>query len=102
MSGDPSIVDIPGAARYEARVDDEIAGFAEYVRTPKMIVFTHTEVDPIYSGKGVGSAIARKALDDARAANAKVLPICPFIAEWISRHPDYEDLVFKNRSQVND
>jgi predicted GNAT family acetyltransferase len=35
-------------------------------------------------------------------ANAKVLPICPFIAEWIVRHPDYEDLVFKNRSQVND
>jgi predicted GNAT family acetyltransferase len=78
MSGDPAIVDIPGAARYEARVDDEIAGFAEY------------------------SAIARKALDDARAANAKVLPICPFIAKWIAKHPDYEDLVFKNRSQVND
>lgn len=102
MSADPTIVDLPGAARYEARVGDEIAGFAEYIRTPKMVVFTHTEVDPIYSGKGVGSAIARKALDDAREAHAKVLPICPFISEWISRHPEYEDLVFENRSQVSD
>jgi predicted GNAT family acetyltransferase len=83
------------ASRYEGRVDGGLAGFAEYQLTDQLIVFTHTEVDPSYEGQGVGSAIARWALDDVRAQGSrKVLPLCPFISGWIARHPDYADLVY--------
>jgi predicted GNAT family acetyltransferase len=86
------------ARRYEARIDGGLAGFAEYQLTDELVVFTHTEVDPAFEGQGVGSTIARGALDDVRDAGArKVLPLCPFIAGWIARHPDYQPLVYGTR-----
>lgn len=81
--------------RYEGHLDGALAGFAEYQLTDELIVFTHTEVDPAFEGKGVGSAIARFALDDVRDAGArKVMPLCPFIKGWIARHRDYVPLVY--------
>ncbi len=81
--------------RYEARVGDELAGFAEYQLTDELVVFTHTEVDPAFAGKGVGGALARLALDDVRTQGSrKVLPLCPFIKAWIGKHPDYVPLVY--------
>lgn len=80
--------------RYEARVDGKLAGFAEYISMTGLIIFSHTEVDPAFEGKGVGSALARHALDDVRAEGTRqVQPLCPFIGKWIERHPDYQDLV---------
>ena len=79
--------------RYEARVDGELAGFAAYQRDGDRVVFTHTEVDDAYEGQGVGSALARSALDDVRATGRNAVPLCPFIRDWIDKHPDYADLV---------
>lgn len=62
----------------------------------------HTEVEPRYEGRGVGSALARTALDEARAAGLRVLATCPFFAGWIERHPDYQDLLYQSRSKVSD
>jgi uncharacterized protein len=85
----------PQARRYEAHLDGELAGFAEYQLTDALVIFTHTEVDEKFEGKGVGSALARFALDDVRAAGErKVLPLCPFIKGWIGKHRDYVDLVY--------
>ncbi|HTW13826.1 MAG TPA: GNAT family N-acetyltransferase [Nocardioides sp.] len=85
----------PEKSRYEAHLDGELAGFAEYtLRGDHLIVFTHTEVDDQFEGKGVGSAIARFALDDVRRDGTRsVLPRCPFIRGWIEKHPEYADLV---------
>ncbi|MRK01907.1 GNAT family N-acetyltransferase [Aeromicrobium sp. S22] len=59
----------PSRLRYQASIDGEVAGFVEYIVTDELIVFTHTEVHPRIEGKGVGSAIARFALDDVRATS---------------------------------
>jgi predicted GNAT family acetyltransferase len=84
----------PAEHRYEAHLDGALAGFAAYELTDALVIFTHTEVDPEFEGKGVASALARFALDDVRAAGTrKVLPLCPFIKGWIGKHPDYADLV---------
>lgn len=82
-------------SRFEARVDGELAGFAEYVlEGESVIIFTHAEVDDAFEGKGVAGALARFALDDVRADGARrVVPRCPFIRAWIEKHPDYQDLV---------
>ncbi len=79
--------------RYEAWVDGDLAGFAAYQRDGQRVVFTHTEVDDAFEGRGVGSALARDALDDVRASGRSAVPQCPFIRSWIDRHPDYADLV---------
>jgi predicted GNAT family acetyltransferase len=80
--------------RYEARLDGELAGTAYYDTADDLIVFTHTEVDDAFEGHGVGSALARAALDDVRSdGRRKVVARCPFIKGWIDRHPDYEELL---------
>lgn len=80
--------------RYEVFVDGAQAGFAAYRLTQGTIVFTHTEVDDAFEGQGIGSALARGALDDVRRdGTRRVKPLCPFIASWIENHPDYADLV---------
>jgi predicted GNAT family acetyltransferase len=85
--------DNPDESRYEGWVDGQLAGFAAYRLQPGRIVFTHTEVDDAYEGQGVGSTIARFALDDVRArGDRRVVPRCPFIRGWIEKHPDYQDL----------
>jgi predicted GNAT family acetyltransferase len=81
-------------SRYEAHLDGELAGFAEYHLRGSSIVFTHTEVDPAFEGKGVGGAIVRQSLDQIRAAGEyDVIPLCPFYKSWLEKHPDYQDLV---------
>jgi predicted GNAT family acetyltransferase len=85
--------EVPAAGRFEAHVDGRLAGFVTYLRGPGVVTFEHTEVDPDFEGQGVGSALARAALDQARADGTEVVPACPFVAGWIERHPGYADLV---------
>lgn len=95
MADDVVVTNNPDEKRYEARLGDALAGFAEYQLTDELIIFTHTEVDPAFEGKGVGSALAKFALDDVREAGTrKVMPLCPFIKGWIGRHRDYIPLVY--------
>lgn len=90
-------------SRYEAHVDGRLAGFAEFLVTNEIVVFTHTEVEPVCEGKGIGSALARFAMDDMRARDVSVLPLCPFIKGWIERHREYVDIVYGLRpSRVTD
>ncbi|MCM8736772.1 N-acetyltransferase [Azospirillum sp. A1-3] len=79
-------------SRYELTVADSTALVTYDMREGK-IALTHTEVPGAMSGQGVGSALAKGALDDIRAKGLKVLPICTFIEAYIKRHPEYQDLV---------
>jgi predicted GNAT family acetyltransferase len=79
--------------RYEARLGDELAGVAFFRPRGDAVEVTHTEVDPRYEGHGIGSALARFALDDIAAEGKQVVPSCPFVAEYIEHHPDYRSLV---------
>ncbi|MCZ0733750.1 GNAT family N-acetyltransferase [Phreatobacter sp. AB_2022a] len=81
-----------GEHRYELVVDGHVAA-AHYTLQPGVITFVHTVVPEALGGRGVGSALARGALDDARAQGLKVVPQCPFIAGYIKKHPEYADLV---------
>jgi predicted GNAT family acetyltransferase len=87
--------DEPDAHRFEIHVDGELAGFARYVRKGGRIYFVHTEIDPAFEGKGLGSVLASRSLDAVRSTGEPVVPLCPFIASFIERHPAYDDLVDK-------
>jgi predicted GNAT family acetyltransferase len=90
---DVRVVNNTEASRYEAYVGPELAGFSEYRVRPDAIVFTHTEIDDAFEGKGVGTAVARGALEDVRAHGDVIVPLCPFIAAFIRRHEEFHDLV---------
>jgi predicted GNAT family acetyltransferase len=82
--------------RYEALLDGEVAGFMTYRVGDGTIELVHTEVDDTFEGEGVGSTLVRDVLDGIRREGDRgVIPSCPFVAEWIERHPDYADLVVK-------
>lgn len=81
--------DNPAEGRYELLLDGTVAGFAEYRDRDGRRIFVHTVVDPAHGGRGLGSRLARAALDDALARHMPVVPRCPFIRAWIERHPDY-------------
>lgn len=88
------VQDAPARERFEAcLLDGTVIGLVEYRRDGDSIALTHTEVDPAYEGRGVAAALARAALDAARAAGLGVLPYCPFIAAYLRRHPGDLDLV---------
>jgi predicted GNAT family acetyltransferase len=95
-SGSPAeaeVVDVPESSRYELRVGGHLIGLAAYRRRDDRISFTHTEVDEACEGRGFGSRLAAAALDDARRQGLAVVPLCPFIAWYIERHPEYEELL---------
>ncbi len=96
--GTPEVVDAADHSRYEAHVDGELAGVAEYKDRRDQRIFLHTTVT--LEGRGVGGALARGALDDVRARGMRAVPKCPFIAAWIRRHPDYVDLVPEDRRDL--
>jgi predicted GNAT family acetyltransferase/glutaredoxin len=87
------VVDSPEASRYELRLDGRLVGLAAYRRRDGRIAFTHTEVDETLEGRGFGSRLAAGALDDAGRQGLDVVPLCPFIAAYIRRHPERERLV---------
>jgi hypothetical protein len=58
-----------------------------------VIEFVHTEIEPEYEGRGLASELIRSALDTARANGLQVLPLCPFVREYIERHDEYLELV---------
>ena len=87
------VVDRPQQHRFEILADGTVAGFADYQLRGAEIMFTHTEIDEAYEGKGLGSVLVRHALDAARDRELAVLPLCPFVRSWIARHPDYLPLV---------
>jgi predicted GNAT family acetyltransferase len=86
-------VDRPEQHRFEIVADGTVAGFVDYQLRGDSIMFTHTQVDEAYEGKGLGSVLVRHALDSSRERGLAVLPLCPFVRSWISRHPDYLPLV---------
>ena len=88
------VVDVPEKNRYELRLGDRLIGLAAYHRRRDgRIAFTHTEVDEACEGRGFGSMLAAAALEDARNQGLEIAPLCPFIAHYIKRHPEYEELV---------
>jgi predicted GNAT family acetyltransferase len=90
---DVTIVHNPELSRYEVRVDGRTAGFTQYRLVSTAIDFVHTEVDPAFEGRGLGSKLAAGALDDVRANAGRAVASCPFISTYIKRHPEYADLL---------
>jgi uncharacterized protein len=89
-----TVKDNPEQARYEIDLDGELAGFAEYARQDGRITFTHTEVGQAYAGRGLARDLVRFALEDARAQELEVVPLCAYVRKVIADDPErYAGLV---------
>jgi len=82
----------PEMNRYEIGAGDQLA-IAEYRREGKILFLTHTFVPPALRGRGLAERLVRGALDEARAQDLRVVPACSYVAAFIRRHAEYQDLV---------
>lgn len=84
--------DNPASSRFELDTGAGLA-FSEYRLADGVLIIRHTEVPEELEGRGIGSRLARGVLEQARARGLKVVARCPFVAGYIRRHPEYQDLV---------
>lgn len=88
-----AVVDKAGRSRYELRDDGHLVGFTEYHERDGVFVFLHTVITEHKRGAGYGAALVQGALDDARSRGWRIVPQCPFVAQFIAEHPECADLV---------
>lgn len=87
MSDDAQVVRNDELGRYEIVVDDVVAGFTEFAADAEgRIVFPHTEVDPAFGGRGLGSLLVGGAMADEAARGETVVPVCPFVAKYLTEN----------------
>jgi uncharacterized protein len=92
MSDPVPVLHDPALSRYEATVDGHLAVCEYELHGPRMI-FTHTLVPPELRGRGIAELLVRAALADARTAGRRVVPACSYVAKFIGRHAEYQDLL---------
>lgn len=97
---DLDIRDVPTASRFEARyasgdgsTGEPQVAIASYVLSDDTITFEHTLVPHGMEGHHVGARLVQFALDDARARGLRVVATCPFVAAYVARHAEYQDLL---------
>lgn len=78
--------------RFSITVNGEIAGFTEYRERPgsDRWAFVHTEIDPAFSGRGLAGTLVSAALARTVELDHVIVPFCPFVADWLRKHPDFE------------
>jgi predicted GNAT family acetyltransferase len=82
--------------QFIGRVGDVPATIVEFMLTPDLVIFTHTETHPDFEGQGVATVVVRHALADARNRGYAVLPLCSFVKAFMTQHPDeYVDLLYQ-------
>jgi predicted GNAT family acetyltransferase len=79
-------------SRFELDVDDAMA-FANYRLTPSAVIITHTETPRALRGRGIASELVQGALQLIRADGLKVVAGCGFVVDYLSKHPEFADLM---------
>ncbi len=77
--------------RFELQVDGEVV-FADYRRQPGRLVITYVEAPVALRGTGAAGRLMQGLMEEARAEQVKVLPLCPYARAWMQRHPEFKDL----------
>ncbi|HEU4887554.1 MAG TPA: GNAT family N-acetyltransferase [Thermoanaerobaculia bacterium] len=80
-------------SQFETTIDGHLALAAYDLEDPNRIVFTHTEVPEALSGRGIAGAIVKFGLDHAREQKLTVVPQCAYVAAFVKRHSEYQDLL---------
>lgn len=94
MEPQHKLLDNVTAKQFQFTLDGSIARI-EYIKAKEKIYLTHTEVPKGFEGKGIGSELIRQALEYIKTNDLTLIPLCPFVAMYIKRHPEWKELVLK-------
>ena len=88
----PAVVNNEARDRFEIHTEGKVA-FLRYSQGAGRITLIHTEVPDELGGRGLAGRLAASALDYARARGLRVTVLCPFVASYVTKHPEYADLI---------
>lgn len=95
MEKDYKLIDNKENHRYEFLIGDKIAEI-DYIKSNNgEIYLTHTEVPASMGGQGIGSELVEKTLKDIERQNLRLVPLCPFVAAYIHKHPEWKRIVMR-------
>lgn len=83
--------------RFRLSIDGAEAVVLDYRPLPGAWDIVHTYADPTFRGTGAASRLVQHVFDRARAAGLQIVPSCPYIPVWVSRHPDAAELIGARR-----
>ena len=78
--------------RYVLRQDGAEAELTYSILSSTKIIADHTGVPPTLEGRGIGTALVKRIVADARSEGFKIVPLCPFVNAWRRRHPEAADV----------
>ncbi|GAA4811874.1 GNAT family N-acetyltransferase [Streptomyces ziwulingensis] len=78
--------------RYEILVDGERAGLTAFRDHGAQRVFYHTETGDAFAGRGLAGQLVEQALTDVRAQGKRIVPVCPYVAKFLTKHTEFADL----------
>jgi uncharacterized protein len=79
--------------QFTIAVDGQVVGKAEYLDRGEKRVFTHTEVDNNYEGRGLATILIGEALQQTRDAGLRIKALCPMVVAYLKKHDEYSDIV---------
>lgn len=85
-TNDMTVVRNDESGRYEIRAGDVVAGFTEFRVRNGRLIFPHTEIDPAFAGRGLGSTLVSEALADVARRGEIVVPVCPFVVRYLKEN----------------
>ena len=86
--------------RFEVQLGD---GFGVILyRKRSAYILAHTEVPEAYTGRGIATHLVHEALEQIKAENGRIVPVCPFVKAYLQRHPEYQSLVAAHSAAESD
>ncbi|MGX2993423.1 GNAT family N-acetyltransferase [Streptomyces sp. JNUCC 64] len=91
-TADPVVHRVDARHRYEIHVEDGRAGLTAYRDRDDQRVFFHTEIDDAHAGRGLAGILVERALTDVRASGKRIVPVCPYVAKFLTKHREFADI----------
>lgn len=89
------LTDNAAMGQYEFDIDGQLA-VIEYIKPREGVIYlTHTYVPDSLSGQGIGTELVEAVLEDVKRQGLSLVPQCEFVAQYIMRHPEWEELVLR-------
>jgi hypothetical protein len=100
-----AVRDNPARQRFELSLGEQGIAFIDYRDRPaaggataagaggRVRVLLHAEVPAALRGGGIGARLTRGTLELIRARGERMVPRCPYVVDYLVRHPEYRDLV---------
>lgn len=88
--------------RFTIAVEGKVVGHTDFVARDGQRVFYHTEVDEAFGGRGLATLVIEEALTATRADGLRIVPVCPTVAAYVKRHPEFGDVVDRPTKAIMD